>query len=54
MTEPTHRTPSTGRDASWLVGADLLAVALAFIGQIILTHALLAEHYGWMVLAIDL
>ena len=54
MTEPNHRTPSTGRDASWLVGADLLAVALAFIGQIILTHALLAEHYGWMVLAIDL
>ncbi len=54
MTEPRGRTPSTGRDASWLVSADLLAVALAFIGQIILTHALLAEHYGWMVLAIDL
>ena len=54
MTESRGRTPSTGRDASWLVSADLLAVALAFIGQIILTHALLAEHYGWMVLAIDL
>ena len=54
MTEATARTPSSGRDASWLVGADLAAVALAFIGQIMLTHALLAEHYGWMVLAIDL
>ena len=52
MTEPTHRPPSTGRDASWLVGADLLAVALAFIGQIILTHDLLPQHYCWKVLAI--
>ena len=48
------RTPSSGRDAGWLVSADLLAVGLAFLGQILLTHALLAEHYGWMVLAIDL
>ena len=48
------RRPSSGRDAGWLVGADLFAVALAFIGQIVLTHALLAEHYGWLVLAIDL
>ena len=54
MTERTARTPSSGRDASWLVGADLAAVALAFTGQVMLTHALLAEHYGWMVLAIDL
>ena len=54
MTEATTRAPSSGRDASWLVGADLAAVALAFVGQIMLTHALLAEHYGWMVLAIDL
>ena len=54
MTETTTRTPSSGRDATWLVGADLAAVGLAFIGQIMLTHALLAEHYGWMVLAIDL
>ena len=54
MSEDAHRPPSSGRDASWLVGADLLAVALAFIGQILLTHALLEEHYGWMVLAIDL
>ena len=54
MSEDAHRTPSSGRDASWLVSADLLAVALAFIGQIFLTHALLEEQYGWMVLAIDL
>ncbi|MGB1420105.1 MAG: oligosaccharide flippase family protein, partial [Poseidonia sp.] len=54
MSETVHRAPSSGRDASWLVGADLLAVALAFVGQIVLTHALLEEQYGWMVLAIDL
>ena len=54
MSEGVHRTPSSGRDASWLVSADLLAVALAFCGQIFLTHALLEEQYGWMVLAIDL
>ena len=36
------------------MGADLLAVGLAFFGQILLVNALLAEHYGWMVLAIDL
>ncbi|DAC22871.1 MAG TPA: hypothetical protein D7H91_01770, partial [Candidatus Poseidoniales archaeon] len=54
MSAAKPRTPSSGRDASWLVGADLLAVGLAFVGQIMLTHALLAEHYGWMVLAIDL
>lgn len=54
MSETAHRPPSSGRDASWLVGADLLAVALAFLGQIVLTHALMEEQYGWMVLAIDL
>ena len=48
-----HRSPSVGRDSSWLVGADLLAVLLAFLGQIILARMLLAEHYGWMVIVID-
>ena len=48
------RTPSSGRDAGWLAGADLLAVAMAFFGQILLVQSLAAEHYGWMVLAIDL
>ena len=51
---PTVRRPSSGRDAGWLGGADLIAVVLAFFGQILLANALLAEHYGWMVLAIDL
>ena len=45
MTEAPLRTPSSGREASWLVSADLVAVGLAFTGQIMLTHALLAEHY---------
>jgi O-antigen/teichoic acid export membrane protein len=54
MPAATVRRPSSGRDAAWLMGADLLAVGLAFFGQILLVHALLAEHYGWMVLAIDL
>ena len=54
MSATVTRAPSSGRDASWLAGADLMAVALAFTGQILLAHALLAEHYGWMVLAIDL
>src|SRR6056300_184566 len=54
MSAPTARHPSSGRDAGWLIGADLLAVGLAFLGQILLVNALIAEHYGWMVLAIDL
>jgi O-antigen/teichoic acid export membrane protein len=54
MTANQNRRPSSGRDAGWLVSADLLAVALAFLGQIMLARALMAEHYGWMVLAIDL
>jgi O-antigen/teichoic acid export membrane protein len=54
MAAAAHRTPSSGRDAGWLVSADLLAVGLAFLGQIVLVRALAAEHYGWMVLAIDL
>ncbi len=54
VTAPTPRRPSSGRDAGWLAGADLIAVVLAFFGQIILANALLAQHYGWMVLAIDL
>lgn len=48
-----QRAPSVGRDSSWLVGADLVAVGLAFLGQIILARMLLPEQYGWMVIAID-
>lgn len=54
VTASTPRRPSSGRDAGWLAGADLIAVVLAFFGQILLANALLAQHYGWMVLAIDL
>jgi O-antigen/teichoic acid export membrane protein len=54
MSDSPGRTPSSGRDAGWLVGADLLAVGLAFLGQILLARTLAAESYGWMVLAIDL
>jgi len=50
---PQQRKPSVGRDSTWLVGADLFAVALAFLGQIILARMLLPEQYGWMVIAID-
>lgn len=51
--EAPSRTPSVGRDSSWLVGADLTAVGLAFLGQIILARMLLPEQYGWMIIAID-
>ncbi len=54
MADVPARTPSSGRDAGWLVSADLVAVGLAFLGQILLVRALAAEHYGWMVLAVDL
>jgi O-antigen/teichoic acid export membrane protein len=48
------RQPAIGRDAGWLLSAEIVAVFLAFIGQIILTRELLAEEYGWLVLAIDI
>ena len=48
------RQPAIGRDAGWLLSAEIAAVFLAFIGQIILTRELLAEEYGWLVLAIDI
>ena len=47
------RQPAIGRDAGWLLSAEIVAVFLAFIGQIILTRELLSEEYGWLVLAID-
>ena len=47
------RRPAFGRDASWLLSAEIVAILLAFIGQIILTRNLLASDYGWFILAID-
>ena len=49
-----HRRPSFGRDSIWLASADVVAVLLAFIGQLILARALLSESYGLFVIAIDL
>ena len=49
-----QRKPASARDAGWLMASDGAAVVLAFVGQMILTHMLLAEHYGWYVVAIDL
>ena len=48
------RRPSFGRDSVWLASADVVAVLLAFVGQLILARALLSETYGLFVIAIDL
>ncbi len=48
------RQPAIGRDTGWLLSAEIVAVFLAFVGQIILTRELLTEEYGWLVLAIDI
>lgn len=36
------------------MSADVIAISLAFFGQLILVQTLATEHYGWMVLALDL
>ena len=41
-------------DSVWLASADVVAVLLAFVGQLILARALLSESYGLFVIAIDL
>lgn len=53
MSNPNRR-PSFGRDSVWLASADVVAVLLAFVGQLILARALLSESYGLFVIAIDL
>ena len=50
----TNRRPAFGRDSVWLASADVLAVLLAFVGQLILARALISESYGLFVIAIDL
>jgi O-antigen/teichoic acid export membrane protein len=42
-----------GRDSSWLIGSDLIAIFLALAGQIVLTKALLTESYGIYIIALD-
>ena len=57
MSEPvaneTGRELNMGRDSSWLIGADILAVLLALIGQVVLTRALITEDYGIFIIALD-
>ena len=48
------RRPSFGRDSVWLSAADIIAVFLALVGQLLLARALLAESYGLLVIALDL
>ena len=49
-----NRRPAFGRDSVWLASADVVAVLLAFVGQLVLARALLSETYGLFVIAIDL
>ena len=49
----TGRDLNMGRDSSWLIGADIIAVFLALIGQVILTRALITEDYGIFIIALD-
>ena len=48
------RELNMGRDSSWLIGADIIAVFLALIGQIVLTRALITEDYGIFIIALDI
>ena len=58
MAEPvaneTGRELNMGRDSSWLISADIIAVFLALIGQIFLTRALVTEDYGIFIIALDI
>ena len=58
MAEPveqeTGRELNMGRDSGWLIGADIIAVFLALIGQIVLTRALITEDYGIFIIALDI
>ena len=55
--EGTHlkqaRLPRLGRDSAWLAGADIIAVFLALLGQVVLTRALWTETYGLFIIALD-
>ena len=52
-TNQTGRELNMGRDSSWLIGADIFAVFLALIGQVVLTRALITEDYGIFIIALD-
>ena len=48
------RNLNMGRDSSWLIGADIVAVFLALVGQVVLTRALITEDYGIFIIALDI
>ncbi|MDA0878146.1 MAG: oligosaccharide flippase family protein [archaeon] len=48
------RRLSPPRDAAWLGAAEVAAVVLGLLGQVVLTRALLASAYGRWVLLLDL
>ena len=47
------RELNMGRDSGWLIGADIFAVFLALVGQVVLTRALITEDYGIFIIALD-
>ena len=49
----TGRDLNMGRDSTWLIGADIIAVFLALVGQVVLTRALITEDYGIFIIALD-
>ena len=54
VSNTTGRQLNMGRDSSWLIGADIIAVFLALIGQIVLTRSLVTEDYGIFIIALDI
>ena len=48
------RELNMGRDSGWLISADIIAVFLALIGQVVLTRALITKDYGFFVITLDL
>ncbi|MEC7255717.1 MAG: oligosaccharide flippase family protein, partial [Candidatus Thermoplasmatota archaeon] len=54
VSNTTGRELNMGRDSSWLIGADIIAVFLALIGQIVLTRSLATEDYGIFIIALDI
>ena len=41
------RNLNMGRDSSWLISADIVAVFLALIGQVVLTRTLITEAVSY-------
>ena len=52
VSNTTGRELNMGRDSIWLIGADIIAVFLALIGQIVLTRSLATEDYGIFILSL--